>query len=401
MSPTAQLAARDFARLAGEGLSTLYFERFLRDGWPSSKDPRRRRLTGLTDWAGLSTLRQSVRRVVAASAEAPVLFATRAAAWHHVATRWLSTRCHNVLTTDTLWPPYRAHLEDALRGRGGRLTVLPVREGVLLGSQSRTWLLAQLTRAYVNNACDGVFLSAVSHDGIRLPTGDILSGIRSAAPVRGAVIDAAQELAHVPVDLSAATCDFYFAGCHKWLAAYQTLGIALLPNPHSALEILAMLNDEQVEDPLLRFLLSIEQSSKIDSLETVNLSPLLTAWGALVDFHRRPTPHRARFRERLANATRVSALTRPLGWNASRPAAGLSSGILLLNSEDHEHRRIPVDVLQGAIDSAGVTLTAYREACLRLSLPDRPLHAGELRRLRHALDPRRLSVFRPGHSLGV
>jgi hypothetical protein len=34
MSASAQLAARDFARLAGEGVSTLYFQNVLRGGSP-------------------------------------------------------------------------------------------------------------------------------------------------------------------------------------------------------------------------------------------------------------------------------------------------------------------------------------------------------------------------------
>lgn len=53
MCPGAQLAARDFARLAGEGLSTLYFQELLRHGF-LALDRRSTKLhPGIADWPGI------------------------------------------------------------------------------------------------------------------------------------------------------------------------------------------------------------------------------------------------------------------------------------------------------------------------------------------------------------
>ncbi len=64
MSPSAQLAARDFARLAGEGVSTLYFQRFLQVGFDGLEPRLRRELPGLALWTGVAGLQNAIRRLV-------------------------------------------------------------------------------------------------------------------------------------------------------------------------------------------------------------------------------------------------------------------------------------------------------------------------------------------------
>src|SRR5262245_35386373 len=93
MSPSAQLAARDFARLAGEGLSTLYLEKFLRRGWPADNAPRRHGLPGLAAWPGLAGLHSLVRRSVRAPLQTPVLLSARVSSLMQITARALFNRC--------------------------------------------------------------------------------------------------------------------------------------------------------------------------------------------------------------------------------------------------------------------------------------------------------------------
>jgi len=387
MSPSAQLAARDFARLAGEGRSTLYFEQFLRRGWPSSDETLRRRLPGLAAWSGLEEMHQSVRRLLQLPPSAPVLFASRTTELMRLAARLLCERCRNILVTDTLWPAYRSLLDEECRRQDVRVTTVALRRRLAAGSWSAGELLALLSGNYHYHACDGLFLAGVSHDGVRLPALSLTALLRHTGTLKLAVIDAAQKLAHVPADLSAGVCDFYFAGCHKWLGGYQPLGLAVFSNPVTAEGLLRAAVDDVRGDPLLQFLDQPEHRWTA-GWETLNFSPLFTAWGALRDFHTRPMTPQQRFRVRCANARRVGRLAELSGWRAVWSGYPARSGILLLRSELPGEITPTAEQLQRHFDAQGVTLTVYSQGLIRVALPDRTLSGGQLALLRQALDLR-------------
>lgn len=385
MGPAAQEAARDFARLAGEGLSTLYCEQFLRTGLDSR---HRRCLRGLANWSGLDGLRNSVRRLVHAPPDAPVLFASRSAALFAAAVQLLVGRCGNILTTDTLWPAYRQWLEAACRDAGNSLTVVPMRDAVGRERVSVRDVGRRLVAEFRRHGCDGLCVSALSHDGVRIPVRRFLAAVREIRPDSCCVIDGAQEFAHLPVDLSRTPCDLYIAGCHKWLGAYQPLGIGVLPNPKTATDIRAALSSPGVDDPLLRFLNGLDEESS-PAVETVNLTPLVCCWGAVQDFFRRRSSPRELFRQQLRAVRDVAALARPQGWRPVQPVTGLGSGILVLESEDDPCRELSARQVEKWFFEVGVTLTAYGAGVIRLSIPPRPLRAGASMLLHAAFDSQR------------
>jgi hypothetical protein len=102
MSPGAQLAARDFARLSGEGVSTLYIQRFLQAGFEGLDARLRHTLPGLAAWRGLAGLYESIRQLVRLPVEASTYFGSRTTTLFRQACRTLCARCGNVLVTDTL-----------------------------------------------------------------------------------------------------------------------------------------------------------------------------------------------------------------------------------------------------------------------------------------------------------
>ena len=61
MAPTAQLALQDFVRVAGEEGCTLYFERFLNEGFSAWPVGYRARFPGLWSWGGVKELKTALR----------------------------------------------------------------------------------------------------------------------------------------------------------------------------------------------------------------------------------------------------------------------------------------------------------------------------------------------------
>ncbi len=375
MSPGAQLAARDFARLAGEGVSTLYFQNLL--SGQESLASTRTSLPGLADWQGIEGLKARFRGLLRLPTSAPVVFAGRATSLMRWAARQLWRRCQRIMIPDTAWPPYVRVLEEERLRCGGESVPTSIRDLIHKEQANASDVVTRLTEAYRRNGCDGLFWTAVSHDGIRIRTALLLSALRRRSQLRFAVIDGAQELAHLPVDLAATSSDVWLAGAHKWLGGHQPLGIACLANPDSAGDVLqAAIADCRTplsDDPLLRFLLRLEGHDVPDVRETVNLAPLFSTWGALRDVSMATSLREEQFQRRQANAALVGQLAARHGWKPLVICPSMTTGIVLLQANDPAIRRLPTEVLEAAIASAGVTLTALDGGRLRLSLPIHPL----------------------------
>src|SRR5207245_2853810 len=151
--------------------------------------------------------------------ELPVLLANRSAQLMKLAARLLFERCRNVLVTDIGWQPYH----DLLAAEGARVargtTTVPIRDMVLEGKACKEEVLTALRDRYLRARCDGLFLTGISHLGIRLPIEELVRSLEGAREPRFVVVDGAQEFCHVPLDLRNDYCDLYLAGCHKWLQA--------------------------------------------------------------------------------------------------------------------------------------------------------------------------------------
>ncbi len=118
MSPRAQHAHIDFARMAGDEGGSLLFDTFLRAGartWPAEAQAR---YPGLDCWGGVAALKESLRMLAGSSPDLPVLLANRSAQLMRLAARLLFHPCNNVLVTDTGWPCYQDVLAaEACAGR--------------------------------------------------------------------------------------------------------------------------------------------------------------------------------------------------------------------------------------------------------------------------------------------
>ena len=287
MSPGAAAAHRGFVALAGDEGGGLYFDRFLTGGLASCPPSFETRYPGLTGWQGVAKLKANLRSLATGQADLPVLLASRSAALMKLAARLLCHPCRNVLTTDLDWPAYAAVLSAEACRAGRAVTEVVVRDDVMSGELSEGEIVDLLCDRFARAGCDGLYLTAVSNRGLRLPVELVVRRLEATHTVRAVVVDGAQEFCHLEPALAAGYCDLYLAGCHKWLGGYHPLGIAFYGRERSrdrVETILAhMMACGDLDDPLLRFSSQLEAGAREAAGETVNLAPLFSAQGAVGD----------------------------------------------------------------------------------------------------------------------
>jgi len=389
MCPEAQRADRDFARLAGEEAGSLYYDLFLRAGFFSLPPSLRSRYPGLADWSGVPSLKNRIKTALGLPRSRPMLLANRSALLVRLACRALCRRCENVLVTDMLWPAYRAILEDECRQQRRTLTTLPIQRAVLRDRIDQAELTDRLLECYARENCDGLFVSAVTCHGVKLPIPEIVSAASRVHQPKFVVVDAAQAVNHIPLRSTAPHCDFLVAGCHKWLRAYHPMGLGFCCRPEAD-SIVGEVSREmtergQLDDPLLQFTWELETGRCETFSETVNLAPLFTAAAAVSRIWQSPLGRNQAFDRQLANTDRVEEVTDGTGWQPVRPESSMRSGILLLQAKRRETRSAPPDALRFTFRSRGLAVSAYVGGLIRTSFLADTLPSPRLRLLRSAL----------------
>jgi selenocysteine lyase/cysteine desulfurase len=380
MSPSAQRIQTDFARLAGEEAGTLYLQHFLQRGFSAWPISLRRRYPALHPWQGVGHLQASLKRLAGASPDSEVLVANRSAELMKLAGILLGGTCRNVLTTDLSWPNYERILHRTARRTGSRVTRVAVRRQILRQGADGRELIDLMCQAFIQHGCDGLFLPAVNNWGVRLPIRELVQAIGSRAELRFVVIDGAQALAHVPLQLDRNYCDLLLAGCHKWLRAYNPLGVAFYGHPRSQsyiqFAVERLLASRRIDDPLLRMTEELVSSRTSQYGETVNLLPLFTCQGAVDDcLH----GHDAWdiLQQRIANGNRLAEIASESGWSSVRPPDPWRCGISLLRAKNKNHTQMSPERLRQSFHDQGLAVTTYGHDLVRVSLPETPWSAAQ------------------------
>lgn len=383
MSPRACRASVDFARFASEQGCSLYFSKFLSAGasvWPESFNHR---YPGLSDWEGISGLSSRLKQLAGASPESDVIIAARSAALMRFAARVMIGPCRNVLLTDLTWPAYEQIFSEERRGAACRQTRVALRKRILEDRISAQEVIEILVAAACEQNCDGLFLPLVDNLGVQLPVAQIVQRLRSETQLRFVVIDGAQSLGHVPLGLAEGYCDLLLAGCHKWLRAFSPLGLAFSANPGSQSYIQAALSrgiaSGEIDDPLLSFSCELQSGQAKAYGETVQVSPLFTAHAATLDALDRGLRQPAAIaRTGIIDAAEAN------GWRHISPEPGMQSRIMLFEPHALQNGQWQAEGIREHFLKQGISVTAYEEGRLRISLPDEPLSEGELDRLAQA-----------------
>lgn len=185
-----------------------------------------------------------LRTLAGCPPSAPVLLASRSAALLRFAVRFLFRPCRNVLATDLDWPAYKAVLLAEAGAAGRVVTEVPLRDDVMAGRLTEAELLDRVCQRFAAAGCDGLYLTAVSNLGVRVPVERIVRRLEARHTVRAVVVDGAQEFAQFPDPAAAGVCDLYLAGSHKWLSGYHPLGIAFYGRRRSRGRVDTMLASE-------------------------------------------------------------------------------------------------------------------------------------------------------------
>lgn len=372
MTPAARDAQLDFVRLSAEEPSSLYFEQFLRDGfaaWPTSYQNR---FPGLRTWTGVAGLKHSLRRLMHAPEDWQVLLANRSLTLIGWAANCLFRTCRNVLATNLSWPAYQQAVQHQAVRTGNRVTTASLRYNILHDGWNAADIAASLADAYAHNQCDGLFLPAIDHLGVRLPIPEIVERIRRSHELRFCLVDAAQAFCHVPLEDCLSHADFVVAGGHKWMGAALPIGIGLFGQLRSRDTIqhrlLQLARRQALADPLLQFTQQLVSGHLDGRSETANLASLFACAGAAAD--RLSTPLALMDGEPPQVDEFLLTLRTPSPeWRPLLPAEQLRTRILLLESDDPVTRQQSSDAIRQTWLDAGSVITAYREALVRVSIP--------------------------------
>lgn len=386
MTPSAQQANAEFTRFAADKVCPPYFEDFLAHGADACPNDFREQFPALGKWTGIAGLKSRLRELAHSPTDLPVLLANRSAQLMKFAACWLFRRCNNVLIVDASWPAYRDILECERRRVDRRVSTVAIHDPILFQQITADEAVAVVESAFATKKCDGLFLPAVTHDGIRLPITRIVKTLESKHGSIPVVIDGAQDFCHTSSKLNTERCDLYLAGCHKWLGGYYPMGLAFYGRRRSAEFVenvlQQMLTDGQLDDPLLRFSSQLETDSLDGSTETVNLGSLFSCYGAALDTAK---DRDSLFQERRANAEAVVELSRETDWRLISPSQELQSAVVMLEATDSTACELPAKTLRTAFEQQGLSLSAYPSGRIRLSMPEKLLSESQLNQIRAAL----------------
>ena len=382
-SPSALQAQIDFARLTAEDPSSLYFEKFLRDGvdaCPEIAD----RFPGLAHWHGIADLKRRLASMAGDPDQLRVLLANRSAELMRLAARCQFQVCRNVLVTDLSWPNWLAILKEEATRAGGRVTMAHISRAIMRARCSSDDVCHHLSRVYATHECDGLFLPIVSNLGVHLPVAKIVTALRTVSPVNYTIADGAQALNHVDLTEPMKASDFIIAGAHKWMRAYLPMAIGFLGNyaVNTNASILACTETEiaKQDDPLVR----MTQSDNNDYAETVNLSPFAACSGALTDIQMlNPSRHPCLSP---TNSNAIVAVSRTTSWQPITPKNEFRSSILLIRSQLPQIRRSAPFAIRANLHRTGVTASSYPAGYVRVSVPSESITPEQRCILAQALD---------------
>ena len=385
MSPSTRLALQEFVRFAGEYGGTLYFEDFLKNGFGSLPSSIQSIHPHLYSWRGLCRFEAMLSRSVGAIHDYLPLLASRTAYLVKLAGRVLFEGGRRSLMTDLSWPSYASIFQRECGRHAGQLLSIPIRDMILRDRCKPDELISHLVAAVAKYECDGLFLPAVSHEGIRLPLESLAAAMRARHPSLRLIIDGAQAFGHVPLNLADIRCSFFLAGSHKWLGAYLPLGVGFVRKA----DVIAR-RPHSLSDPLMHFLAEIRNTHPFRFGETVSLTPLFACCAALEEL----ADIASSFRVRLDNADRIADATCE-GWRSIRPHPGLRSGILLLSPGSRTLRCVSPQILRDHFQRHGIAVTVYPGSMVRMAMPDVPFSFEDVLSIRNACRNLDTTLFSP------
>ena len=378
MCPGARLAERDFGWLVGRLGSSLYLERFLTYGFSSLPERYRRRVSHLKCWRGIHCFQQDLAEFVGQPRECASHLFGQSSSMIRFAAECMFARANRVLVTDLAWPAYVDALKKVAAAHGKSVGIVSIRDAVFSDNVEASDVVEQIVEGFDCRNCDGLFLSDISYLGVRIPAEATLR--RLGAQCRFSVVDGAQAINHRAVEISQLGCDLYVAGTQKWFCSYHPLRIAFVGRHNNAELIDAVAQDTGHHDSLFGFCRSLQGHSQSSYGETVNVSALIAAAGALQQMKRRAASRTKVWERLVANSARLNDW---LDGSAVSPVIrshSLRSGIVLARSSTKKHKLDRMTLAR-----RGLVGSSFPDGLLRLSMPSAAFSFNHLSMISRAL----------------
>ncbi len=357
----AQRALTDVLRFNKAYGASTYFDDLLFGGHQQLKSPNDFR--GLRSWNGIENLRTDFKHLVFGKETGEAVFASRSSSLMALASKMVFSRCRNVLVTDLNWQPYVDILTAAIPNDSCKITFVPIKHLIFDDRSSASDLVHFLKAAYIQNGCDGLFLPAVCDRGVKLPVKLLLEELKQYARVRFSLMDAAQAINHIDLQDAANAVDFTIAGTHKWLRAFEPMGVGLFATTGSCSFIRSTIEryllSDCLADPLLQF-----TESRVRGSETVNLQPLFAASGAISD----SLTNRIDETQLDIFRSRIVAISEAAGWTLGNTHPELATRIVLAHKKKFGH--FAPDVIRKFMMNFGVAISDFGSGQCRVSTPD-------------------------------
>lgn len=368
----------DHLRFSAEQGSSHALRDLLAGGGQSCPEQWQQDFPFLAKWHGIPAFKKCLRKIVGADESCSVMLANRPHALMLLAAHLLVRSSTCILTTDLAWPPFQKTLSQVAEKSRRRIVYVRLRHLIQGGGDAEA-VTQTIAKAYQSFDATALFLPAITHDGIQLPLGQIAKRIRKERELRFFAVDGAQHLAHGVMTFSEMDCDFYLAGTHKWLRSLYPLGVAIYRHRGTS-ELVETTRDELrslgvLTDPLVFFASQLEGQKCDEVTETINLSGLLSAYGAALDA-KPAKERRSLFSDQLANAAAVSVRAKDHGWRRQRHSDDVCTGIQMLRPPSSWTS--DSSKLQRHFEQRGIVATTYQNGAVRLSFPQCPLAQDDL-----------------------
>lgn len=377
------MALVDYGRFAAIDGCSVRFSQLIEHGFRQCPEAIQERYPVLKDWNGVQGLYQSFRDLVGVN-HSEIAIASRSSELARLATRRLCESSKRILITDLNWPSYQSILASERARNDNQFTTLHLRHEFTNRGSHRAIeperIVEYIVQTFDKMGCDGMFIPAISHDGIRLPAESICRQIRELRPDSFLVIDGAQGLGHVHNELGIQYCDLLLAGVHKWLCGHVPMGVAFVGQRQTTSRFLGIKNRKaegiESDDPLLRFVHGMTTGNLPTQTETVNLTSLFTTQAALAGSNASPAGVAANLDVRIRNADRVRMIASQTGWNCRSEC--LPTGMVVLQHTEPEIRAIDATALRTHFIRRRISVSTYGDGVIRLAMPSKLLSLDEL-----------------------
>jgi hypothetical protein len=146
-----------------------------------------------------------------------------------------------------------------------------------------------------------------------------------------------------------------------------------------------MMEEGELDDPLLRFTSQIKSGSDSAFTETVNLGSLFSTAAAVANILHTGKPAQQYFKELVSQVEELKEIAVDADWLPLIPDSFFRCGIMLIRSNKSSVKAVPGKLLRAAFQSHGISLTAYGDGVVRVSAPIRQCHNDDFHMVHTAL----------------